>query len=443
MTAELKNANSGFSKWGFATKNGKKYFIKELITPVYPVDRDAMTDELFELCRTSCIQYENRTKRLLNKINSVSHGNLIRIEEFFRCDSRYYLITEKVEEAVNTEHITALDEERKLLLLKTVARCFYDLHSAGIVHLDVKPQNIIVKKTKSNNHIAKLIDFDSGFFIGEQPEREALGGDLTYLAPETFLAMSGETVCIDDKADIFALGLVFHEYYCGELPWFDNTEYEYPYEAVLDKGVLMPQMAKMPENISRLIISMLDLDPAKRPSAKEICKQLSKPMNDNEVLEIEHLGIHFNGHYGKSIGVSKNSIKYRNTIHPTIVTKTRNFPESYFAQKEKIITPEQFDEIIDKITESGLFDIITPRNDKEVLYTGAVYQVLTVVFESGVTYEYSTHSEPNGQFQKIADILSKYCDFPKINPEWYNTTVKQNDEFNQTDTNWFKPAGDL
>ena len=39
LTSELTNANSGFSKWGFAVKNGREYFIKELISPVYPVGR--------------------------------------------------------------------------------------------------------------------------------------------------------------------------------------------------------------------------------------------------------------------------------------------------------------------------------------------------------------------------------------------------------------------
>lgn len=39
LKGELQNANSGFSKWGFAVKNGKEYFIKELISPVFPMDR--------------------------------------------------------------------------------------------------------------------------------------------------------------------------------------------------------------------------------------------------------------------------------------------------------------------------------------------------------------------------------------------------------------------
>ena len=277
LKAELKNANSGFSKWGFAKKNGKEYFIKELINPVYPIDKSVMSEEMFQQRRTFCMQYEAKFKKFFEQINKASRGNLVRINEFFRCGSRYYLITEKVEgKALSMDYISSLDEEKKLLLLKTVAYCFKDLHDAGIVHFDVKPSNILIKTTKSGNYVAKLIDFDSGFFKSEVLEDKELGGDLTYLAPETFLGIYGEDIQPDEKADIFGLGLVFHEYYCGRLPYYDENEYEYPYEAALDNGVLMPDSEMLPDEISKLIASMLDADPKKRPSAEDIIIKLNE-----------------------------------------------------------------------------------------------------------------------------------------------------------------------
>ena len=214
LEAELQNANSGFSKWGFATKNGKEYFIKQLINPVYPLDKSIMSEELFQQRRNHCSQYEAKFKNFFGLINKASRGNLVRITEFFRCGSRYYLISEKVEgKSPSMEYIAALDEGKKLLLLKSVAHCFYDLHSVGIIHSDVKPNNILVKATKNGNYVAKLIDFDSGFIKGDAINNKELGGELTYLAPETFLGIYGEDVHPDEKSDIFGLGLMFHEYY--------------------------------------------------------------------------------------------------------------------------------------------------------------------------------------------------------------------------------------
>ena len=196
----LNNDNSGFSKWGFATKYGKEYFIKELITPVYPVDRSVMSDEMFEQRRAECARYENRFRSFYTAINNASCGNLVRINEFFRNGSRYYLVTEKVSgSSMELKDLAALPIEKKLLLLKTVANCFYKLHSSSIVHFDVKPANILIKATANGNYTAKLIDFDAGFFLGEDIENSELGGDLTYLAPETFLGIYGEDVRINEK----------------------------------------------------------------------------------------------------------------------------------------------------------------------------------------------------------------------------------------------------
>jgi len=195
LKGELQNANSGFSKWGFAVKNGKEYFVKELISPVFPMDRSIMSDVLFEQRRDSCFRFENRLRELFTRINRASHGNLVRIEEFFRMDSKYYIINEKVIcSTLTMEQIATAPLQKKLLLLKSAAQCFCDLHSVGVVHFDVKPANLLVKITGNGNYAAKLIDFDSGFLKGENLDNDELGGDLTYLAPETFLSILGEDV---------------------------------------------------------------------------------------------------------------------------------------------------------------------------------------------------------------------------------------------------------
>lgn len=288
LKSELKNANSGFSKWGFAAKNGKEYFIKELINPVYPINKDAMTEKLFCERRNYCFLYVKKFKKIFEKINNVSRGNLIRVNEFFRYGSRYYLITEKVGgEFVNVKKISVSDEYKKLLLLKTAAQSFMDLHSAGIVHFDVKPSNILVKISKNGNYTAKVIDFDSGFFKGDILDVDELGGDLTYLAPETFLGISGENVIIDEKADIFALGLVFHEYWCGKLPYYNKNEYEYPYEAVLDGNALMPDLTSIPDKVGKIICDMLNIDPKQRPSAEEIIAGLNEFSTCEEITDAD------------------------------------------------------------------------------------------------------------------------------------------------------------
>lgn len=52
ITHDLTNDNSGFSKWGFGDKGGVSYFIKEFLSPVYPLDSTAMSPDQLEKSRT-------------------------------------------------------------------------------------------------------------------------------------------------------------------------------------------------------------------------------------------------------------------------------------------------------------------------------------------------------------------------------------------------------
>lgn len=451
LKAELKNANSGFSKWGFAIKNSKEYFIKELITPVYPLDKSVMSEELFQKRRNQCAQYEANSKKFFELINKASRGNLVRVIEFFRCGSRYYLISEKVEgKSPSMEYIASLDEEKKLLLLKSVAHCFYDLHSVGIVHSDVKPNNILVKATKNGNYVAKLIDFDSGFLKGDAINNKELGGELTYLAPETFLGIYGEDVHPDEKSDIFGLGLMFHEYYCGFLPYYDQNEYEYPYEAALDGGLLKPDTEMIPDDIANLITSMLDADPTKRPSAEEIIKILNTITEQLEnPLVIKQIMLHFDGAFGKSISIAADAIKYKNTVHPSVQAEMDRdkdyYPDDYLVQKKRPITDTNvYDFIIGKIVDAGLWELVTPSEHNES-GSDRICQAIKVICEDGTVYSYSTEGTPDLKFTKIISILSEYCSFPEKHLCDLHAAHEfiENAVTNNKDGDWFKPAGDL
>ncbi len=292
LKGELNNANSGFSKWGFAVKDGKEYFVKELISPVYPVDPGCMTEEMYAGRIQFCRDFEARCQRLYTAINDASRGNLVRIIEFFRWGSKYYIITEKVENrGLSPEVISNFSNEKKYLLLKSIAHCFMCLHNAGVVHMDVKPNNFMIKQTNSGNCVARLIDFDGGLLADEIDKLdEELGGDLTYLSPEVFLNLIGEDVRIGTKTDIFSLGLVFHEYFCGKLPDYDKSEYDYIYELALENGGIEPDRDKMPEKMANLIESMLKADPDERPDSSTVMRALIEIANMQEAESVKKDG---------------------------------------------------------------------------------------------------------------------------------------------------------
>lgn len=275
MTTELTNKNSGFARWGFAEKDGKEYFIKEFLAPVYPEEKLAISEDERNRRKAECQQFFEEKNRLYSAIRVANNGNIIQIEDFFRHKTHFYVVTDKVDQAsLDIAQVAKLPEMKKELLLKVLTHCLKNLSVRGVVHGDLKPDNILIKETISGFYTVKLIDFDSSFFeTREFSEDDDIQGDTVYLAPETFLCMVGACDRITVKADVFALGILFHQYLSGEFPEF-SAEYDYMYEVALDDAAyrLSP---KIPEKYQTLIRRMLEKEPEKRISIEEVLDELT------------------------------------------------------------------------------------------------------------------------------------------------------------------------
>ena len=183
--------------------------------------------------------------------------------------------------------IAELSMEKKIILLRVLLYSIRCIHDAGIVHADIKPDNLILKPTQNGYYTLKLIDFDASFFEDDQPKNsDDIHGDLSYLAPETFLRIAGENEKITRKADIFALGIIFHEFLTGVRPRMSG-DYDYLYEAVLDGGDIGISN-RLPLPIHSLIRRMLDIDPKKRPSAADIFDYFGEKTSERSGDEGKH-----------------------------------------------------------------------------------------------------------------------------------------------------------
>ena len=84
-------------------------------------------------------------------------------------------------------------EQDKIRICKALLHCLKSLHHAGIVHADIKLDNVIFRKLPSGKITGKLIDFDNSFWESQPPAPdEEILGDPVYMAPETFLMMEEE-----------------------------------------------------------------------------------------------------------------------------------------------------------------------------------------------------------------------------------------------------------
>lgn len=278
---DFTTAGGGLCKWTFVERAGKQYFFKEFLAPTYPTEDAPGSPKTKEQKRERCRIFEAHHRALKTAIDARcgTGGNLIYTVDFFRAGAKYYKVTEKVDvSALNVKNIAALPLEKKVLILKTVAHSLDILHGLGIVHGDLKPDNILIKQTAEDYYTAKLIDFDNSYFSGKPPAAsEEVVGDMVYYSPELALYIQNTgTVSQTDlqtKSDIFALGLIYCQYLTGNLPAFSH-EYQYACEAVLAGEKLAAKVSGIPPSLLSLLAEMMLAEPAKRPSVKEVFSRL-------------------------------------------------------------------------------------------------------------------------------------------------------------------------
>lgn len=283
LLAEFTTDNAGFSRWTFAEKNGHTFFVKQFISPKYPLETQELSEKSRNKRLECCDKFVRRKQKLYSALKTIRTGNLVVIEDFFREDSSYYIVTDRISKDGNLDvsMVSALNPESKLLLFRSLLYSMASLHSAGIVHADIKPDNIIVKQTAQGFYTAKIIDFDASYFEGDEPEE--ILGDQLYFAPESRLMMMGEAERLTTKVDIFALGILFHLYWTGKLPQI-APEYDFVFEAILDNSNVKPD-SSLPPELKKLISTMLDKEPSNRPTAKEALSFLTSytPNNNSRV----------------------------------------------------------------------------------------------------------------------------------------------------------------
>lgn len=136
------------------------------------------------------------------------------------------------------------------------------VHRAGVVHRDVKPENILMDTAGSDS--PKLTDFGIAQFTDNASTRTTIGsGTPQYIAPEIYLGQAPTPA-----VDVYALGLVMYELLCGVPPYSGTS-------AAVMRGHLELQPSRppgVPDELWSLIDQMLSKNPQVRPSASQ-CRQ--------------------------------------------------------------------------------------------------------------------------------------------------------------------------
>lgn len=273
---DFTTAGGGLSKWTFARRLGKDYFIKEFLAPTYPTPDGPGSPKSKAQKKARCDAFERHHQTLMDKLDGRSSegGNLVVTADFFRYGAKYYKVTDKVEvTGLKPKDVAKLPWKQQRLILLTVSHSLKILHTAGVVHGDLKPDNILIKEKSGGQFVTKLIDFDNSYVSGNPPSSDEIVGDQVYYSPELlrYVTKSPDAKAgdLELRSDTFALGLIYTEYLTGAKPDFDQKRYHYACEAVND-GASLTLPAAIVEPIRSLVARMLAPRPDQRPTISEV-----------------------------------------------------------------------------------------------------------------------------------------------------------------------------
>lgn len=254
-----------------SNKSDKVYFIKRLLNIKYSSNK---------VLRDRCKDFEDNRRRLYSSINSYTMpgASCSYIYDFFREKSFYYVVTERIIGLpLNTKDIfNALSPNEIISLFRIIAYSFLPFEKSGIIHGDVKPENIIIKE-HGDILITKLTDYESCFYAVAPPSRGYIVGTEPYYSPElaAYNIENGKTSehVLSTKTDIFSLGVVLYEMLTGKYPNNGNNS-KYCFEIVKDREIEIPK--SWPKDLKQIVLQMLSFESSKRPSVIELLSALNK-----------------------------------------------------------------------------------------------------------------------------------------------------------------------
>lgn len=164
-------------------------------------------------------EFRRRFKNESKAIAVLSHPNIVKVYDVSLGDKLQYIVMEYVEgitlkEYIEQQGVTPWKEA--VHFTTQILRALQHAHDKGIVHRDIKPQNIMLLE----NGTIKVTDFGiARFSRGEtRTMTEAAIGSVHYISPEQ---ARGEMT--DDKADIYSVGVVLYEMITGRLPFESDS----------------------------------------------------------------------------------------------------------------------------------------------------------------------------------------------------------------------------
>ena len=204
--------------------------------------------------------FVERFRREASLIQSIDHENVITILEVGESEGRQFMVMEFIPETLSNliEVTGAFPAERAVALAIGISEGIGQAHAQGIVHRDIKPQNVLL----TPQGIPKVTDFGiaRGEMLSTMTATGVMMGTPFYMSPEQADGKRG-----DARSDVYSLGCLLYQLLAGEVPFSGDTPL-----AILRRHVeeRPPSLATKASGISGAVARCVERAMAKDPSQR-------------------------------------------------------------------------------------------------------------------------------------------------------------------------------
>jgi serine/threonine-protein kinase len=205
--------------------------------------------------------FVRRFRREAQAVARLSHPNIVNIHDVGQENETQYLVMEYVE-GDNLKNFIKnnpnLGQAAIIDIVKQICDALQHAHENGIVHRDVKPQNILIDP----NQRVKLTDFGIAFeaATGTISNSDTVLGSVHYISPEQ---AKGETP--GAQSDIYSLGVVLYEMLTGQLPFTGDSAVAVALKHIQEQAPVPSEVKPdIPKYLERVVIKAMEKDPEAR-----------------------------------------------------------------------------------------------------------------------------------------------------------------------------------
>jgi len=201
-----------------------------------------------------------------HKAANLSHPNIVTVHDIGQDERRYYIIMEFIEgwtlkdivlkQAKTTKHFLSLD--RTLNLATQICSGVGYAHRAGLVHCDVKSQNVLVARDET----VKVTDFGIARALSETSVHR---GDLVWGTPQYFSPEQAAGENATPASDVYSIGVILFELLTGRLPFEADSHTALAVKHIREAPPHVSELnPKVPEQLDQIVDKVLSKEPAGR-----------------------------------------------------------------------------------------------------------------------------------------------------------------------------------